>query len=66
MLLTDVQGEILGEVTKDYDVMYPQAGWTEQNPEDWWTAFKLGIAELTKDIDVKDIKGLSVAGCMDW
>lgn len=64
MLLTDVQGAILGEVTKDYDVMYPQAGWTEQNPEDWWTAFKLGIAELTKDIDVKDIKGLSVAGQM--
>lgn len=49
-LLVDAKGEILNSVTKNYDVSYPNPGWSEQNPEDWWPAFVGGIGELTKTL----------------
>ncbi len=64
LILTDVNGQIINSVTKDYSVSYPKSGWSEQNAEDWWTAFKLGLPELIKDIDGKEIAGIGVAGQM--
>ena len=31
LLLTDVNGQIINSVTKDYSVSYPKSGWSEQN-----------------------------------
>ena len=62
LLLVDAEGKILNSVTKNYDVYYPNPGWSEQNPEDWWTAFVSGVGELLSGFDAKNVKGLSVAG----
>ena len=35
VLLVAFNGEILAEESRSYNVIYPQAGWTEQNPLDW-------------------------------
>lgn len=64
LLLVDTEGVILNSVTKNYDVSYPNPGWSEQNPEDWWNAFELGIPELLSGFDKSCVKGLSVAGQM--
>ena len=64
LLLVDACGEILNSVTKNYDVYYPNPGWSEQNPEDWRDAFVSGIGELLALFDAKTVKGLSVAGQM--
>lgn len=64
LLLVNEQGEILKTISKSYDVCYPKAGWSEQNPKDWWEAFKTGVNELTKDIDKEDIKGIGAGGQM--
>ena len=64
LLLVDAEGKILNSVTKNYDVYYPNPGWSEQNPEDWWTAFVSGVGELLSGFDAKSVKGLSVAGQM--
>jgi len=64
LLLVDAEGKILNSVTKNYDVYYPNPGWSEQNPEDWWTAFVNGVGELLSGFDAKSVKGLSVAGQM--
>ena len=64
LLLVDAMGKILNSVTKNYDVHYPNPGWSEQNPEDWWTAFVDGVDELLSDFDKSCVKGLSVAGQM--
>ena len=64
LLLTDVKGQIINSVTKDYSVSYPKSGWSEQNAEDWWTALKCGLPELIKDINGEDVAGLGVAGQM--
>lgn len=64
LLLVDTEGEILNSVTKNYEVYYPNPGWSEQNAEDWWNAFVGGTQELLSGFDAKSVKGLSVAGQM--
>ena len=64
LILTDVDGQIINSVTKDYSVSYPKSGWSEQNAEDWWSALKLGLPELIKDINGEDVAGIGVAGQM--
>lgn len=64
LLAVDERGNIAGSTSREYRVYYPNAGWSEQNPEDWWQAFVSGIKELTSNIDPSEIKGISVAGQM--
>jgi len=64
LLLVNEGGDILGEVSKEYPVYYPQSGWSEQNPADWWEAVKLGVAELTADIDKSQVAGIGAGGQM--
>ncbi len=64
LLLSDIDGKILKTATRGYDVMYPKSGWSEQEPEDWWEAFRDGIKELVADVDADKIKGICVAGQM--
>ena len=47
LLLVDSDGKVLNSVTKNYDVYYPNAGWSEQNPEDWWQAVVETVREAT-------------------
>lgn len=64
LLLVDSRGKIVKTATKSYPVQYPQPAWSEQNPEDWWTAFLSGVKELTNEIDTSQIKGIGVGGQM--
>ncbi|PNH06036.1 Ribulokinase [Tetrabaena socialis] len=34
----DSTGRMLGSHASPYDTHYPEPGWAEQNPEDWWEA----------------------------
>ena len=57
-ILTDEQGTIVRQATATYDVIYPQDGWTEQNPSDWIVALNNVLAELLcvgKDCNKCDI-----------
>lgn len=45
-ILTDARGTIVRQATATYDVIYPQNGWTEQNPSDWIVALSNVLAEL--------------------
>lgn len=45
-ILTDERGTIVRQATATYDVIYPQNGWTEQNPSDWIVALNNVLAEL--------------------
>lgn len=64
MLLLDEEKNILNSVTESYDLIFPNPGWSEQKPEDWWNAFKTGVKKLIKDIDSSLLKGIAVAGQM--
>ena len=64
LLLVDERGAILGEVTKEYPLSFPQPGWSEQSPEDWWKAVQHGILQLTEHTDKSEIRGIGVGGQM--
>ena len=64
LLLVDEAGHILKTVSKDYPIFFPQPGWAEQNPADWWSAVLIGLEELLDGTDKSDVAGIGVGGQM--
>lgn len=64
LLLMNEKGDIQKIVSKEYPLNFPQPGWSEQKPEDWYAQSMEGIKELTKDCDKKQIGGISFGGQM--
>lgn len=62
MLTSD--SEIIKVVSRDYPVSYPQQGWSEQNPEDWYNQSIDAIKELTSDVDKSSVRAISFSGQM--
>ena len=46
LVLMDTAGHIIANVSKSYPIDYPKAGWSEQNPYDWYDACMEGMKEL--------------------
>jgi len=64
LLLMEGTGKIANIVSKEYPLYFPNPGWSEQKPEDWWSAVKEGLKELTKDFDKSQVAGISFGGQM--
>ncbi len=64
LLLVDETGAILREVSKEYQLYFPQPGWSEQNPSDWWAAVSDGIPQLLEGFDPSLVVGIGAAGQM--
>lgn len=64
LMLIGADSEIIKTVTKEYSVIYPKSGWSEQKPEDWWDALVKGLDELLSGHDAKCVKSIGVAGQM--
>ncbi|MCR5388336.1 MAG: xylulokinase [Lachnospiraceae bacterium] len=64
LLLLDENGKIIKSVSKEYPLCFPNPGWAEQNPDDWWEKVKEGIAEIADGTDKSEIKGLGCGGQM--
>lgn len=64
LLLMDEEGKICKIVSREYPLYFPHPGWSEQNPEDWFTQSIEGIRELISDCDRSQVKGISFGGQM--
>ena len=64
LLLMDENGKIHKIVSKEYPLYFPQPGWSEQKPEDWFAQSMEGIKELTVECDKTQVKGISFGGQM--
>lgn len=64
LLLMDETGKIEKIVSKEYPLYFPNPGWSEQKPEDWWTQVKAGIKELVAEADKSKVAGISFGGQM--
>lgn len=64
LLLMAHDGKIENIVSKEYPIYFPQPGWSEQKPEDWYCQVMAGIKELIKDVDKSQIAGISFGGQM--
>ena len=64
LLLMDGAGKIQKIVSREYPLYFPNPGWSEQNPEDWYTEAIEGLKELTADCDKSQVAGISFGGQM--
>lgn len=64
LLLMDEAGKIHNMVSREYPICFPKAGWSEQNPQDWYEQSMEGIRELTGECDKSQIAGISFGGQM--
>ncbi|MDD2354658.1 MAG: xylulokinase [Lachnospiraceae bacterium] len=64
LLLMDEKGKIRNIVSKEYPLFFPHPGWSEQNPEDWFSKSIEGLKELVSEEDRKNVAGISFGGQM--
>ncbi len=58
------KGRVISRAQQEYPTAYPQLGWVEQNPEDWYNAFCMTVrAALQKSkIDAAQIRAVGIVG----
>ncbi len=64
LLLMDSDGKIQNIVSKEYPLYFPNPGWSEQKPEDWYDQTMEGIKELLQEADKSKVAGISFGGQM--
>ena len=57
-------GTVAASGGSDYPVSYPQRGWAEQDPENWWQGVCRAVRNMLSEsgIDPSDIAGIGVDG----
>lgn len=65
-VLTDERGVILAVGSSEYAVSRPRPGWSEQDPEQWWSAACAAVAEAMRkaDLRAKDVRAIGLSGQM--
>jgi len=60
--LFDLQGNLLLSKSRPYQTRFPQSGWAEQDPQEWWVALKQAVRDLLDGTDAapEEIKGIGV------
>ena len=51
LLLMDETGKILKMASKEYGLSFPHPGWSEQDPQDWYSQSIAGLKELLAGCD---------------
>ncbi len=64
LVLMDETGKIIKTTSREYPLSFPQPGWSEQNPQDWYNESVTGLKELLKDVDTSQVAGMSFGGQM--
>ncbi len=64
LLLMDEMGTIQKVVSKEYPLFFPETGWSEQNPEDWYQQSLEGLMELVAEADKSQVAGIGFGGQM--
>ena len=62
--LFDLDGACIATTFVSYETIYPNTGWHEQKPEDWWKAIVEGSHRLLAEsrIPASDIECLAISG----
>lgn len=64
LLLVDEKGIVIRTVRKEYPLYFPQSGWSEQNPDDWWAGTVEGLRELMEEVDTHEVRAIGCSGQM--
>ncbi len=62
--LYDARGNLLGAQFVPYETTYPQSGWHEQRPDDWWNSVVQSTRRLLEGVAARpeSIRGLAISG----
>jgi len=64
-LLIDDRGQVVAKAVREYPLSTPNPGWSEQDPEDWWQAVKMTLAQLLKGVSsIHKIRAIGLSGQM--
>jgi xylulokinase len=60
----DPDGKVIAQGGSEYPVSYPEKGWAEQDPADWWNGICRATREMISEsgIDPADIAGIGIDG----
>lgn len=64
LVLLESSGVVAKVISKEYALYFPQPGWAEQQPEDWYEQVMEGLKELLLDVDKSQVEGISFGGQM--
>ncbi len=66
VMLIDTDQAAIGSATAPLEVSRPRPGWSEQDPEDWWTATQAAMADLKRDHGpaLAAVRGIGLSGHM--
>ena len=64
LLLADENGTIRNTAVREYPLLFPHPGWSEQEPKAWWGALQSGLQELLSGFDASEVVGIGVGGQM--
>lgn len=56
------EGEVVACASEAYQVYYPQSGWAEQNPLEWYEAICSATRQVTKVVGANEIKAVGLGG----
>lgn len=62
-VLVSVRGEVLAQASAPLSVSRPQTSWSEQSPDDWWTATEAAVLNLPADLR-RQVQAIGLAGQM--
>ena len=63
-MLMDEAGRVCGLVSGPVTTLYPQPGWSEQEPDAWWETTKSLLKELISGYPAEEIAGIGLSGQM--
>jgi len=58
--VTDTEGNLLSEASKEYPTIHPKPLFSEQNPEDWYAAFISCLREIGTNVNLKEVLAISL------
>jgi len=66
VLAINEQGKTLASTNVTYPLIQPRAGWSEQNPDDWWNGTVEAIQSILQDpaVPAESVVALSLSGQM--
>lgn len=52
VVVADMSGNVVVSDEQAYETLYPQAGWAEQRPADWWRCLNTAVANVTDKLSI--------------
>lgn len=63
-VLYDIDGILVKSLTVNYNVIYSNKNWAEQDPNEWWKAVCVSTKSLLQGVNPKDVIAVSFSGQM--